>query len=195
MAIARQGAPALFGSAAAAVRRSVLPVFHPAHAVCCVPVWADRACFLAARAQAACLVCAAQPVDVNKLVKGRPLDNMEFMQWFKAYFDGRAGRMQPGYDPLARRALAKGGSGVPSAGSSAAGSRRTTADQAQVRLFLLPCVFHGIDKTKRWLWVMSFSCIRSRGVRQHQLAHLWTPVRTITLHGRFRTDAFSWTLA
>ena len=54
------------------------------------------------------LECAAQPVPVNALVKGRPLDNMEFMQWFKAYADARGG-CQPGYDGPGRRAHAKTG--------------------------------------------------------------------------------------
>ena len=51
---------------------------------------------------------ALQPVDVNKLVKARPLDNMEFMQWFKAYFDTHTGSLED-YDPVARRAISKTG--------------------------------------------------------------------------------------
>lgn len=54
-------------------------------------------------------MCGAQPVDVNKLVKGRPLDNMEFMQWFKAYWDSCLGSQHLNYDPAGRRALAKSG--------------------------------------------------------------------------------------
>ena len=49
-----------------------------------------------------------QPVEVNKLIKARPLDNMEFMQWFKRYFDAQAGS-DLSYDAAARRAGSKTG--------------------------------------------------------------------------------------
>jgi hypothetical protein len=49
----------------------------------------------------------AQPVDVNKLVKGRPLDNMEFMQWLKFYFEGHMGCQNLDYDPVGRRCRLK----------------------------------------------------------------------------------------
>lgn len=70
---------------------------------------------------------AAQPVDVNKLVKGRPLDNMEFMQWFKAWFDSRLGSQTLRYDAAGRRAVAKSGDAKSSgpARPAAAAPRRT----------------------------------------------------------------------
>ncbi|KAK9917549.1 hypothetical protein WJX75_005668 [Coccomyxa subellipsoidea] len=73
-----------------------------------------------------------KPVDVNKLVKGRPLDNMEFMQWFKAYWDTRLGSQHLNYDPVGRRTHAKSGAmkgagSRPAAGSAAA--RRPTDSQ------------------------------------------------------------------
>lgn len=51
-----------------------------------------------------------QFIDVNKLVKARPLDNMEFMQWFKCYFDQLSrGRDFSTYDPILRRQQSKTG--------------------------------------------------------------------------------------
>jgi hypothetical protein len=51
-----------------------------------------------------------QHVEVSKLVKARPLDNMEFMQWLKTYFDQHTGGQGVhDYEPAARRALCKTG--------------------------------------------------------------------------------------
>lgn len=54
-----------------------------------------------------------KPVDVARLVKARPLDNIEFMQWFKAYWDSQTGggfdSSLEGYDARARRAASKTG--------------------------------------------------------------------------------------
>ena len=58
----------------------------------------------------------AENVEVNKLIKGRPLDNLEFLQWMKCYYDtttGGASARESGeggyYDAEERRAHARGG--------------------------------------------------------------------------------------
>eukprot|EP01018_Ginkgo_biloba_P013805 Gb_31857 [translate_table: standard] len=47
-------------------------------------------------------------IEVSKLVKGRPLDNLEFMQWLKRYCDSINGGIVTNYNALERREACKG---------------------------------------------------------------------------------------
>ena len=55
-------------------------------------------------------------IDVDKLIRGKYQDNLEFCQWLKAFFDQTSSMMntREGYDPIAVRAKGKGGKTVPS---------------------------------------------------------------------------------
>ncbi|KAK9837761.1 hypothetical protein WJX74_004490 [Apatococcus lobatus] len=66
-------------------------------------------------------------VEVNRLIKARPLDNMEFMQWFKAYWDSHNGDRIDTYDAMGRRAASKTGD----VRSSREGSTRMTGDSSR----------------------------------------------------------------
>lgn len=50
-----------------------------------------------------------QHVDVDRLVKGKYQDNLEFMQWFKRFYEMTVSEQPSDYDPTAQRAKGKGG--------------------------------------------------------------------------------------
>ncbi|RAL50563.1 hypothetical protein DM860_014505 [Cuscuta australis] len=65
-------------------------------------------------------------IEVSKLVKGRPLDNLEFMQWMKRYCDSvGGGGAALNYNALERREASKGGKQVNK--KSAAASQQVSA--------------------------------------------------------------------
>ena len=70
-------------------------------------------------------------IDVDKLIRGKYQDNLEFCQWLKAFFDqtssmmGGGGRRE-GYDPVAVRAKGKGGKAVPT-GNRGGGAKKAAA--------------------------------------------------------------------
>lgn len=53
--------------------------------------------------------CVQRHVDVDKLIRAKYQDNLEFCQWLKAFFDQSLGARPDGYDPAAVRVRGKGG--------------------------------------------------------------------------------------
>ena len=58
-------------------------------------------------------------IDVDRLISGRYMDNLEFMQWFKRFFE-LSGVTKADYDGMAVRAKGKGAEKVPNAGGKMA---------------------------------------------------------------------------
>ena len=52
-------------------------------------------------------------VDVDKLIRAKYQDNLEFCQWLKAFYDQVASPLREGYDPVAVRQRGKGGKKMP----------------------------------------------------------------------------------
>jgi len=48
-------------------------------------------------------------VDVDRLVRAKYQDNLEFCQWLKAFFEHACSETREDYDPVARRKMGKGG--------------------------------------------------------------------------------------
>lgn len=78
-------------------------------------------------------------IDVDRLISGRAMDNLEFMQWFKRYFELQIGERGAEYDPSVARSRGKGGSsysgakGASSGGGAQAPARSNTAPAAESR--------------------------------------------------------------
>ncbi|KAK1410291.1 hypothetical protein QVD17_36826 [Tagetes erecta] len=66
-------------------------------------------------------------IEVSKLVKGRPLDNLELMQWMKRYCDSVSGGGHHNYNPMERREACKGGKDAGKKSAPAQSTRGSTA--------------------------------------------------------------------
>jgi len=65
-------------------------------------------------------------IEVGKLVKARPLDNLEFLQWMKHYYDTATGGVRPAdYDGDVRRQQSKGASAAKRPGGLGPGAKRS----------------------------------------------------------------------
>ncbi len=75
-----------------------------------------------------------KPLPVEKLVKGKYQDNLEFMQWFKRFYELNNPALD--YDPVAARAGGKGASAARAAapaGSSSSSSRTVSTTPSKPR--------------------------------------------------------------
>lgn len=59
-------------------------------------------------------------IDVDRLISGRYMDNLEFMQWFKKFFETHVSHVPETYDVLGQRSKGKGGNLFFPAGASKA---------------------------------------------------------------------------
>jgi RP/EB family microtubule-associated protein len=70
-------------------------------------------------------------IEVGKLVKARPLDNLEFLQWMKHYYDTATGGVRPAdYDGDVRRQQSKGAARVRGVSQGANAKRSANAGAA-----------------------------------------------------------------
>jgi len=73
-------------------------------------------------------------IPVNKLVKGRFQDNLEFLQWFYQYFNATYNPSAVDYDPVKRRLKSKGTAGLSKNKPSAPKKRKKVSQVLRAEL-------------------------------------------------------------